>query len=33
VLFGRYQHTAFYTTSENGNYTVEEVRMGVRLRH
>ena len=33
VLFGRYQHTAFYTTSENGNYTVEEVQMGVRLRH
>ena len=33
VLFGRYQHTAFYTTSENGNYTVEEVQMGVRFRH
>jgi hypothetical protein len=33
VLFGRYQHTAFYTTSANGNYTVEEVQMGVRLRH
>ena len=33
VLFGRYQHTAFYTTSANGNYTVEEVQIGVRLRH
>jgi hypothetical protein len=32
VLFGRYQHTAFDTTSPNGNYTVEEVQLGVRLR-
>lgn len=33
VLFGRYQHTAFYTTAENGNYTAEEVQAGVRIRH
>jgi hypothetical protein len=33
VLFGRYEHTAFDTTSPNGNYTVEEVQFGVRLRH
>jgi len=33
VLFGRYQHTAFFTTAENGNYTVEEVQVGVRFRH
>jgi len=33
VLFGRYQHTVFDTTSPNGNYTVEEVQLGVRLRH
>jgi hypothetical protein len=32
VLFGRYQHTVFDTTSPNGNYTVEEVQLGVRLR-
>jgi hypothetical protein len=32
VLFGRYQHIAFDTTSPNGNYTVEEVQLGVRLR-
>ncbi len=32
VLFSRYQHTAFDTTSPNGNYTVEEVQLGVRLR-
>ena len=32
VLFGRYQHSAFYTTSENGNYTTEEVQMGLRVR-
>ena len=33
VLFGRYLHTAFYTTAPQGNYTVEEVQLGVRLRH
>ena len=33
VLFGRYQHTAFDTTIVDGNYTVEEVQLGVRLRH
>ncbi len=33
VLFGRYQHTAFDTTSFDGNYTVEEVQLGVRLRN
>lgn len=32
VLFGRYVHTAFDTTSPNGNYTAEEVQLGVRLR-
>jgi hypothetical protein len=32
VLFGRYQHTVFDTTTPNGNYTVEEVQLGVRLR-
>jgi len=33
VLFGRYQHTNFYTTSPDGNYSVEEAQIGVRLRH
>ncbi len=33
VLFGRYQHTAFYTTAPDGNYTAEEVQLGVRIRH
>jgi hypothetical protein len=33
VLFGRYAHTNFYTTAPNGNYTVEEVQLGVRIRH
>jgi len=32
VLFGRYEHTAFDTTSFNGNWTAEEVQLGVRLR-
>ena len=32
VLFGRYQHTVFDTTSPNGNYTAEEAQLGVRLR-
>jgi hypothetical protein len=32
VLFGRYQHTVFDTTTPNSNYTVEEVQVGVRLR-
>lgn len=32
VLFGRYEHTAFNTDSFNGNYTAEEVQLGVRLR-
>ncbi len=32
VLFGRYQHTAFNTTSFDGNWTGEEVQLGVRLR-
>jgi hypothetical protein len=32
-LFGRYQHTNFYTTSPDGNYSVEEAQIGVRLRH
>jgi hypothetical protein len=32
VLFGRYQHTVFDTTTPNSNYTVEEVQLGVRLR-
>lgn len=32
VLFGRYQHTAFDTTSPSGDYTNDEVRFGVRLR-
>ena len=32
VLFGRYQHTVFDTTTPDGNYTVEEVQLGVRLR-
>ena len=33
VLFGRYQHTAFNTTSFDGNWTGEEVQLGVRLRN
>ncbi len=33
VLFGRYQHQAFNTTSLNGNYTTEIVQLGVRLRN
>lgn len=33
VLFARYVHTAFYTTSPNGNYTAEEAQFGVRLRN
>jgi hypothetical protein len=33
VLFGRYQHTALYTTAPDGNYTAEEVQLGVRIRH
>jgi hypothetical protein len=32
VLFGRYQHTVFDSTSPNSSYTVEEVQLGVRLR-
>ena len=32
VLFGRYQHTAFDTTSANGSYSNDEFRLGVRLR-
>lgn len=32
VLFSRYEHTAFYTTSPNGNWTGEVVQAGVRLR-
>jgi hypothetical protein len=32
VLFGRYQHTAFNTTSFEGNWTGEEVQLGIRLR-
>lgn len=33
VLFGRYQHMNFYTTAENGNYSVEEAQLGLRIRH
>ncbi len=33
VLFGRYQHTAFDTTTFDGNWTGEEVQLGVRLRN
>ena len=32
VLFGRYQHTVFDSTSPNSSYTAEEVQLGVRLR-
>jgi hypothetical protein len=32
VLFGRYQHTVFDSTTPNSGYTVEEVQLGVRLR-
>ena len=32
VLFGRYEHRAFDTNSFDGNYTAEEVQLGVRLR-
>ena len=32
VLFGRYQHTAFDTTSPSGDYSNDEIRVGVRLR-
>jgi len=32
VLFGRYQHTVFDSTTPNSSYTVEEVQLGVRLR-
>ncbi len=32
VLFGRYQHTAFDTTSAGGSYSNDEVRLGIRLR-
>ena len=33
VLFGRYAHTNFYTTAPNGDYSVEEVQLGLRIRH
>jgi len=33
VLFGRYAHTVFDTTSPNGNWTGEEVQLGVRVRN
>jgi len=33
VLFSRYQHTVFDSTRPNSSYTVEEVQVGVRLRH
>ena len=33
VLFSRYQHTAFDSSQPNSSYTVEEVQVGVRLRH
>ena len=32
VLFGRYEHTEFYTSSPDGNWNGEEVQVGVRLR-
>ena len=32
VLFTRYQHTVFDTTSPNASYTDDEIRFGVRLR-
>lgn len=32
VLFTRYQHTIFETTSANGSYTDDEIRFGVKLR-
>ncbi len=33
VLFSRYAHTNFYTTAPNGDYSVEEVQLGLRIRH
>jgi hypothetical protein len=33
VLFGRYAHTNFYTTAPNGDYSVEEMQLGLRIRH
>jgi hypothetical protein len=33
VLFGRYEHTAFDTSSPNGNWTGEVVQLGVRVRN
>lgn len=33
VLFGRYQHTDFQSSQPDASYTVEEVQVGVRLRH
>jgi hypothetical protein len=32
VLFSRYQHTVFNTTSPNASYTDDEIRVGVKLR-
>jgi hypothetical protein len=33
VLFARYEHTAFDTSSPNGNWTGEVVQLGVRVRN
>lgn len=33
VLFGRYEHTVFDTSSPGGNWTAEEVQLGVRVRN
>jgi len=33
VLFARYQHTNFYTTAVDGNYSAEEAQLGIRIRH
>lgn len=32
VLFGRYQHIVFHSTQPDGDWTADEVRVGVRVR-
>ncbi len=32
IIFGRYRHTIFETTSPSGDYTSDEFHVGLRLR-